>query len=416
MATAPSLAKTLQSCPKDLGALEKACAASSAGPLLDEAKATLKRWREDRAAQASRVAEAVQARDVIGLTAALQAFDFVETAPQHRARESLAQWTPQYENLRAETKRMLALKDLGGLKAVLDQLQSLGWAEDDWVVKARMQLSAVLPTYESQLHALVVAFQVKHVAGLQAALEAWSFRRTEVRDFADALQKWKPHQAALTAQAKRMTRERDVRGLSDLRDLWDYGDVPPEIFEAKKCFEYEAPRYNEACEAIHRHVDAHDLRRLNAVLQGWVWPEEPLVKSAREHQQRWQNQMDKQLSDIRHCIDAKDPAGLEAALGRWEFPVEGSLDHFEVLRARRVLSAWLGGYHATSDGWGHSDAPGADRLTEDDFSRCQGENEVPAYFEKAQSTETLALETMALASSLVHVGCADEKGVAVAAS
>merc|ERR1711904_259890 len=150
--------------------------------------------------------------------------------------------------------------------------------------------------------------------------------------------------------------------------------------------------------------------RLNAVLQGWRWPEEPLVKEAREHQQRWQAQMDRQLSDIRHCIDAKDPAGLEAALGRWEFPVEDSSDHFEVLRARRVLSAWLGGYHAAPERNGFPDPHGPDRLTEDDFARCRGQDEFPAYYEKLQSAEAVALETRALASSLSGV----EEGVAVA--
>lgn len=407
------LAHTLEGIPKDLGALEKAVEASSAGPLLEAAKATLKEWREHRAAQASKVAKALEARDVIGLTAALKAFEFVEQAPQHKARDSLAQWAPHYERLRAETKRMLALKDLEGLKGTSDQLQSLGWAEDDWAVEAKRQLDAWLPTYESQRRALAAAVQTKNVAGLQRGLETWTFRRTEVSECAEALEKWKTHFEALKAQAKRMTRERDVRGLTDLFDIYDYGDRPLEITEAMKCLQHEAPRHQDACQAIHRHVDAHDLRKLTAVLQGWRWPEEPLVKEARNHQRRWQAEMEKQLSDIQHCIDAKDPAGLEAALGRWNFPVEGTSDHFEVLRARRVLSAWLGGYHAPSDRMGLPDPHGPDRLTEDDFARCQGEEDV-TYFERAQSAEAVALETMALASSLGNVGHDANEGVAVA--
>jgi len=410
MATAPSLTSTLKTSPKDVGALEKAVAASSAGPLLEEAKATLKQWREHRAAQASAVAQALAARDVPGLTAALQAFEFVEDRPQNQAKDCLAQWTPQYEKLKAETKKALALRNVEALKSILEELQSLRWANDDWAMEANRQLLAWLPTYESQRRAVAVSLEAKDVAGLKVALDAWTFRRTDVKEVADMWEEWKAHLEALLAQAKRMTKERDVRGLQHLHDLWQYHDTPPEFAEAMRCLQKEAPKYQEACAAIRRHVDAHDLRRLNAVLQGWRWPEEPLVKDARVHQKRWQGQMDQQLSDIRHCIDAKDPAGLEAALGRWEFPVEDSSDHFEVLRARRVLSAWLGGYHAAPERNGFPDPHGPDRLTEDDFARCRGQDEFPAYYEKLQSAEAVALETRALASSLSGV----EEGVAVA--
>jgi len=280
--------------------------------------------------------------------------------------------------------------------------------------EAKTQLRGWLLTYESQQRALAVALEAKDVAGLKTALEAWTFRRTEVQQAADTLIQWKANLEALCAQAKRMSRERDVHGLIDLHNLWEYRDTPPEFCEAMRCLQREAPLHQEACEAIRHHIDTHDVRRLNAVLKGWRWPEEPLVDEAREHHRRWQAQMDRVLSDIRHCIDAKDPAGLEAALGRWEFPVEGSLDHFEVLRARRVLSAWLGGYHAAADREGLLDTSCHTQLTEDDFARCQGKDEFPTYFERAQSAEALAMEIKTLASGLRNINCDAEEGVAVA--